>query len=150
MLRYHEVMARRASQQVTVASFSVDLALESAKKQDLEGVQEALEQARRALSEVSKPEGVSVSYAGKVLGVSEPTVRRWIDRGVLAKVPGQSPTELKYQSVTEVHQVLEELRAKGLKRDWLQAVVDYLDDRDAREQAGVGRKKFDRNDYVPA
>jgi hypothetical protein len=47
----------------------------------------------------ARSEGAKVSDAAAVLGLSTPTVRAWIEAGVLEPVPTTSPTRVTYSSL---------------------------------------------------
>jgi excisionase family DNA binding protein len=99
----------------------------------LEGALERLEHGAAAAR------GLPVSQAAQYLGVSEPTVRSWLKRGVLRKVPRSKPLLIERSSLRRVHAALGELRARGQERDWLQALVDLLHDRAERRRPEIQR-----------
>jgi|SRR5579884_4528625 len=72
--------------------------------------------------------GLPVSDAATYLEVSEPTVREWLKRGVLSRVPSSRPVLIDRSSLRRVHRGLAELRERGKDRDWLRALVDYVHD----------------------
>jgi hypothetical protein len=83
--------------------------------------------------------GLPVASAADYLGVSEPTVRSWVKRGVLRAVPSAKPVVIELPSLRSAHRAIEELRERGQDRDWLRALVDYLDDLAVRESPEVQR-----------
>jgi hypothetical protein len=83
--------------------------------------------------------GLPVASAADYLGVSEPTVRSWLKRGVLRAVPSAKPVVIELPSLRSAHRAIEELRERGQDRDWLRALVDYLDDLAVRESPEVQR-----------
>jgi len=72
--------------------------------------------------------GLSVADAAAYLGVSQPTVRDWLKRGVLERVPDSKPVLIERSSLRQIHRLLDELRERGKDRDWLRAFVDYVHD----------------------
>lgn len=92
--------------------------------------------------------GVPVSVAAQQLALSQPTVRAWIDRGVLRTVPGQTPTRITADSLGEVLAVITDLRATHAKGPLAGRVVHALQDR--RDRAAlVGRfAELDKGDWV--
>ena len=71
---------------------------------------------------------VRVSVAASLLDLSVPTVRAWIERGLLEGVPETSPRRVTLQSVIEVRPVLRELRSLGQDRDLVAAVLARIED----------------------
>src|SRR5438874_149496 len=81
---------------------------------DLESAREAV--ARAFESKMNRAPSVPVSLAAKLLGVSEPTIRKWIARGVLQQSPSK-PVGVTLRSYHEVHQIIQELREAGKDPD---------------------------------
>lgn len=149
MLSY---MGKRDAQLVTQALYTLVDAREAIEKGHPDAALDALDEAEGVLISVKHTPGVSVAAAGEQLGVSEPTVRNWVKRGALSAVPKARPMQIEPESLHRVNRALAELRERGQDRDWLQAVVDYLHDREAREsdavQRGIARVK--RGQLEPA
>lgn len=80
---------------------------------------------RRRLAEAPS---VRLSVAGKILALSAPTIRAWIDRGLLDEVSGSSPRRVSLQSVLEVRPLVRELRALGRDRNLLEGVLARIED----------------------
>lgn len=78
--------------------------------------------------------GISVADAAEVLGISEPTVRNWLTRGVLERVDRSGPTKVTESSLGEALAAVTNLR--GLEGDnrKMRLVLDALEDRRARAQ----------------
>jgi hypothetical protein len=112
----------------------------------IEDVMERLDRDAAALP------GLPVSEAAKYLDVSEPTIRLWLDRGVLRKVPGFKPLLLERSSLRAAHRAVNDLRARGQDSDWLRALVDLLHDRIERNSADVrrGLEEMERGELEPA
>lgn len=72
---------------------------------------------------------VRLSVAGKLLDLSAPTIRAWIDRGLLNEVDGSSPRRITLQSVLEVRPLVRELRALGRDRNLLEVVLARVEDK---------------------
>jgi DNA-binding transcriptional MerR regulator len=81
---------------------------------------------RRRLDEAPS---VRLSTAAKLLDLSVPTIRAWIDRGLLEEVDGSSPRRVTLKGVLEVRPLVRELRALGRDRNLLEAVLADLDDK---------------------
>lgn len=78
--------------------------------------------------------GISVADAADVLGISEPTVRNWLTRGVLERVDRSGPTKITESSLGETLAAVTNLRElKGDKRK-MRLVLDALEDRRVRAQ----------------
>lgn len=110
------------------------------------------EAAERLEADVARGTGLSVDAAAQYLGVSAPTVRLWMRRGVLERKANSRPAQIDRESARTVHRALAELRARGQDRDWLTVLVDYLHDtRDRRsESVRKGLDELGRGDLEPA
>lgn len=145
-------MGKRDAQRVTAALMAlgdVRQALENARAEEALG---ALTEAEHALESVSHAPGVAVTEAVRRLGVSDPTVRSWIDRGALHAIPDVSPIQIEPDSLRRVQSALDELRRRGQDRHWLEAFAEHLDDLTAR-QSPAAREGFEalrRGDVEPA
>lgn len=97
-----------------------------------EAISAALELVRGASARleqrVAVSPGLPVAETAEYLGVSEPTVRAWLDRGVLERLDGSKPILVGRDSVRRAGRFLQELRERGQDRDWMQALVDLLQD----------------------
>jgi hypothetical protein len=93
----------------------------------------------RQLKEVapSAARGVPVAEAAEYLGVAEPTVRLWAKRGALALVPDSKTVQVDHESLRTVGRALRELRERGQERDWLEAVLRYVEDIEDRSSSSV-------------
>lgn len=69
-----------------------------------------------------------LSVAGKLLGLSVPTIRAWINRGLLDEISDSSPRLVTLQSVLEVRPLVRELRELGRDRNLLEAVLARAED----------------------
>lgn len=84
---------------------------------------------------MARGRGLSVEATAQYLGVSAPTVRTWVKRGVLERKPGSIPLQIDRDSARRVQRGLVELRERGQDREWLATLVDYLhDERDRRSE----------------
>jgi excisionase family DNA binding protein len=92
-------------------------------------------QLKRAAPDAAR--GVPVAEAAKYLGVSEPTVRLWVRRGVLAALQGSKPMLIEHESLRGVGRAIRELRARGEDREWLEGVVRYVEDMADRSSPSV-------------
>lgn len=125
-------MGKRDAQLVTEALYTLVDAREAIENGRSDAAIDALDEAQEVLISVRHTPGVSVAAASQRLCVSEPTIRSWVKRGALEAVPDARPIQIEPESLHRVNRALGELRARGQDRDWLQALVDHLHDRDAR------------------
>lgn len=86
--------------------------------------------------------GVKVSEAARVLGFSQPTIRSWIEAGVLDPVPSVTPVRVEVSSLAAVKHAVDLLRQHSDDRRLLADVMRLLRDRAALEGEGV-RQSFD-------
>lgn len=89
---------------------------------------------RRSLDEVhrrvaARERGVKVSDAAAVLSLSQPTVRAWIEAGVLEPVPNASPVRMEVLSLVDVKHALDLVRQHAEDRHLLAHVMRVLRDR---------------------
>ena len=145
-------MGKRDAQLVTQALYTLGDAREAIENGHSDAALDALEEAQEALVSVKHTPGVSVAGASERLGVSEPTIRSWVKRGALEAVAGASPMQIDPESLHRVSRALAELRQRGQDRDWLQAVVDELHDREARRSDALrkGISQLKRGQLEPA
>lgn len=96
---------------------------------------------------------VPVSVAAKLLDVSQPTIRSWLDTGVLEDA-GRKPRAVRLESVVRVHRLLAELRERGHDGSLRAALLARLDDEltlnDKRLQSSIGSMRRGRGDRPPA
>ena len=78
-----------------------------------------------------RAQGAKVSDATRVLNVSPPTIRAWIDAGLLEAVPGRSPAQVTLTSLAAAKRALDEVRAHSSDRHLLAEVLRVLRDRAA-------------------
>jgi Sigma-70, region 4. len=145
-------MAKRDAQLVTQALYTLVDAREAIESGHRDKALDALNETQEVLISVRHTPGVSVAAASERLGVSEPTIRSWVKRGALRAVPEASPVQIEPESLHQVSRVLLELRERGRDRDWLQALVDHLHDRDARKSDALreGLSQLKRGRLEPA
>src|SRR6266536_1869686 len=79
----------------------------------------------------SRTEGIRVSEAALILGLSAPTVRAWIDANVLIAVPGRTPTRVTAASLAATKRAVDEIRSHRDDRHLLADVARLLRDRGA-------------------
>jgi hypothetical protein len=108
-----------------------------------------LDRARRAVLGLDLP--VPVSLAAKLLEVSEPTVRDWIEVGVL-EVAIRRPLQLAFSSVAETRRDLQELRREGanpnLRRALLHRIADRTTVEDPKLRESIEQMRSGRRHYV--
>lgn len=111
----------------------------------------ALEDAATRLDAIPHSRGVPVAQAARRLEVSQPTVRAWLGRGVLVAVPGARPEEVQIDSLRRVRDALEEMRARGRDRDWIEELVEYIRSAEPRSNAlDEGLEQLRRGELEPA
>lgn len=133
-------MGKRESQQVAYAVVELQDARDelAASGQDVGAALRRIEDAVERLDGLtSVSPGLPVAETARYLGVSEPTVREWLKRGVLAVVPDAKPVLVERDGLRRVHRAVEELRERGQDADWLRALLDYLDDIAVRRSPAV-------------
>jgi hypothetical protein len=79
----------------------------------------------------SRTEGVKVSEAADVLGLSAPTVRAWLDTNVLITVQGKGPKRVTAGSLAAVKRAVDEIRSHRDDRRLLADVARMLRDHGA-------------------
>lgn len=83
-----------------------------------------------------------MAEVAQVLGISQPTVRAWIEAGVLKPRVSANPVRVDVLSLAAVKRALELLREHGHDRNLLIAVMRVLRDRAVLAGEGV-REGFD-------
>lgn len=86
---------------------------------------------------VARDPGMKVADAARILGLTPPTVRSWLQSGVLDDVPGASPVRVDVRSLAEVKHAVDLLREHGHDRNLLVAVMRILRDRAALDGGDV-------------
>lgn len=123
----------------------LDDAEQAVHKGDTEEAAKALAEARRR--RLRNAPAIPVSVAAKLLKVSEPTIRDWLDRGVLEDA-GTKPRGVRVESIVRTHRLLVEMRARGRDRNVREALLARLDDeltlRDARLQSSIASMRRGR------
>lgn len=145
-------MGKRDAQFVTEALYTLVDAREAIQNGHADAALDALAEAQEALISVRHTPGLSVAAASRRLGVSEPTIRSWTKRGALETVPDSRPIQIEPEGLHRVNRALGELRERGQDRDWLQALVDHLHDREARGSDALrkGLAQLKRGQLEPA
>ena len=125
-------------------------------KRQLDALSSALRLLEDAVARLDRPtpesSGLPVAQAADYLGVSEPTVRAWLERGVLRRVPRAKPVLIERSSLRSAHRAVEELRRRGQDRDWLHALVDLLHDRVEQQRTELlrGMEEMKHGQLEPA
>lgn len=109
---------------------------------------------RRRLDEVRqhvarRERGAKVSDAAFVLGVSQPTVRAWIDAGVLPVVPKAKPVRVDVLALADLKRAVDLVRANLSDRQLLMHVMRLLRDRAAIDGASTGFDDYRDGKTVP-
>lgn len=84
----------------------------------------------------ARDKGAKVSEVAVILGVSAPTVRAWIEGGVLGSIPGR-PIRVDVVSLAAAKRAVDEIRAHSDDRHLLAEVARLLRDRAALAGADV-------------
>jgi hypothetical protein len=94
---------------------------------------------------------VPVSLAASLLGVSERTVRNWIEAGIL-EVTSTRPSVLAFKSVAEVRRELQRLRREGADANVRRALLHRIEDRatldQPRLQQSIEQMRSGKRHYV--
>jgi hypothetical protein len=142
-------MARLEAEEL--ADAVVELRAASHSEAELESIVERLEALSARMQEaLDLPGGVTVAQAAARLDVSGPTVRKWLDEGLLARVAGRKPVEISQRSVIDVERVLGSVRASYPARRWSEALGAFLHDRDllGQEWAREGVEQLKRGELI--
>lgn len=75
--------------------------------------------------------GAKVADAAHLLNVSPPTVRSWIEAGVLEEIPGRTPRRVTLGSLVAAKRAVDEVRSHADNRRLLAQVARILRDRAA-------------------
>jgi excisionase family DNA binding protein len=148
-LRRRAALARLEAEEL--ADAVVELRAASRSKVKLEGIVERLEALSARMQEaLDLPGGVTVAQAAERLDVSEPTIRKWLSEGLLARVAGRKPVEISQRSVVDVERVLGAVREVYPARRWGEALGAFLHDRDLLGQgwAAEGIAQLKRGELV--
>lgn len=86
----------------------------------------AAEMEALAWMHVREADPIRVSHAEKVLGVSNQTVRSWIDEGILDDFGG-APVRVGLESVVLAKSIADELREQGREREFMSVVLSRLE-----------------------
>lgn len=78
--------------------------------------------------------GVPVSAAAALLGLSQQTVRAWVDRGVLTSIDGVRPVQVSVRSLGEVLSQVRRLRAAGTNDRELANVLHQAESLDVQRR----------------
>lgn len=109
---------------------------------------------RRSLDAVrihlaGRDRGAKVSEAAQVLGLSQPTVRAWVDAGVLERVGRTSPLRVDVLSLADVKRALGLIRQHTDDRRLLMQVMRVLRDRAALAGSEEGLADLTAGRVVP-
>lgn len=109
---------------------------------------------RRSLQKVrrhvaARERGAKVSEAAMVLGLSQPTIRAWIDAGILPVVPETKPVRVDVLALADLKRAIDLIRANLDDRQLLVHVMRLLRDRAALEGADEGFEDYLAGRVVP-
>ena len=109
---------------------------------------------RRSLDDVRdhvarRDRGAKVSEAAEVLGISQPTVRAWLDAGILVAVADTKPVRLDVLSLAGIKRALDLIRQHSEDRQLLVHVMRVLRDRDALAGSDEGFADLRAGRVVP-
>ena len=97
----------------------------------------------------ARDQGAKVSEAAEVLEISQPTVRAWLDGGILAAVAGTKPLRVGVLSLAEVKRSLNLIRLHADDRQLLAQVMRVLRDREALAGSEEGSAGLRAGRVVP-
>lgn len=144
-------MTKREAQEITMALVAIQDARRALSVGANTDVLAALQDAAERLDSVPHTGGIRVAQAARRLEVSQPTVRAWLDRGVLAGVTGARPEEVEIESLRRVMDALADLRARGRDRDWVEHLATYARSAEPRSDAlKEGLEQLRRGELEPA
>jgi hypothetical protein len=106
-----------------------------------------LDAVRRHLA--TRERGAKVSEAALVLGVSQPTVRAWIDAGILPSIPKTKPVQVDLLALANLKRAVGLVRTHLDDRQLLVHVMRVLRDRAALEGAAEGFEDYRAGRTVP-
>lgn len=106
-----------------------------------------LDQIRRHLA--ARAPGAKVSEAASLLGVSQPTVRAWIDAGILPMVPKTKPVRVDVLALADLKRAVDLVRANLDDRQLLVHVMRRLRDEAALDGASEGIEDYRAGRTVP-
>lgn len=86
--------------------------------------------------------GAKIADVARLLNVSPPTVRAWIDAGALDEIPDKTPRRVTFESLAGVKRALDEVRAHADDRQLLVHVMRVLRDRAALEGSEEGFEDY--------
>lgn len=93
--------------------------------------------------------GAKVSEAAHVLGLSQPTVRAWIESGLLTTVADAKPVRVEVVALAETKRALDLIRQHADDRQLLVQVMRILRDRAALEGSEQGFADLRAGRVVP-
>ena len=93
--------------------------------------------------------GAKVSEAAQVLGLSQPTVRAWIEAGLLEPISGATPVRVDVLSLADVKRAVELVRRHADDRHLLVQVMRILRDGEALTGAEEGFDDLRAGRVVP-
>lgn len=121
---------------------AIDLVTDLVELERLAAAEEDDDRRRRLLKIrdrlAARSEGARVSEAASVLDLSVPTVRSWVDAGVLEALPGRQPARVTYGSLALAKHAVDELRRHREDRPLLIAVMRQLRDRAVLADPSLG------------
>jgi hypothetical protein len=96
------------------------------------------------------PVGLRVEQAARLLRVSKPTAKKWVDEGLLKKVPDRAPIEITQESVLTVRRILGYVRQNFPARLWTAQLAAFLHDRDIQQEDWFleGVRQAERGEFV--
>lgn len=93
--------------------------------------------------------GAKVSEVAAVLGLSQPTIRAWIDAGMLKRIAGTSPVRVQVLSLVDVKRALDLIRRHQDDRQLLVQVMRIVRDRAALAGSEEGVADLAAGQVVP-
>jgi hypothetical protein len=140
------VAKERRQAERTVAMFDRLMSTAGRESRKHPGSRTAAEIEDLAWDHVREADPVRISHPQKILGVSNQTVRSWIDEGILDGFGG-SPQRGGLASVVRAKRITDELREQGRDRDLIAGVLSRLEalaleeDKEFRKSIGQMRRR---------
>lgn len=109
---------------------------------------------RRSLDDVRdhvarRDRGAKVSEAAEVLAISQPTVRAWLDAGILVALADSKPLRIEVLSLAGIKRALDLIRQHSEDRQLLVHVMRVLRDREALAGSDEGFADLRAGRVVP-
>ncbi len=143
-----ELLLKISSEQAAIDRWSESSGAQPAELRALFATLAAITE--RIVEGLDVPIGVPVAQAADRLGVTAPTIRKWLAEGLLQRTAGRKPVEIDPHSLIQLQHALNAVRENYPARQWGKALAAFLQDQDLQRQpwARKGLSAFDRGERV--